>query len=110
MPGHRHIALQGFEAQAKGVAVAMMIRQGLAFWNYVAEPVPDAYLEICCALTRSAAPAAALRSLVPTRTLELGEVCTVPSGCKVPPNSPVSDVQLPWLFLFVRHFVDRLTE
>jgi hypothetical protein len=109
MPGHRHVALRGFEVRSGGVTVKMAVRQGVSFWDYVAQPVENAYLELCCALALSAAPEATAFVPESTRTLGLRDVVEVPPGCRVPSGAPIHQLQLPWLFLFVRHFVDVLT-
>jgi hypothetical protein len=90
----------------------MCVRQGIEFWGHIADPVPDAYLELCCALTAAASPRAALgQAPKATRTEQLLDVVDVPAiakAAKLP--GKMSAAQLPWLLLFVRHYVDDLTD
>lgn len=105
----RPLSKPGFIAEAQGIQIKMHVRQGIDFWGYIADPVKDAYLEICCALAKSAAPKASFNSPGELRTEQLLNVASNPNQFSVPYGSPISNEQLPWLFLFVRHFVDELT-
>ena len=110
--GRRPLAQPGFLAEKSGIRVRMCVRQGIEFWGHIADPVPDAYLELCCALTAAASPRAALgQAPKATRTEQLLDVVDVPAiakAAKLP--GKMSAAQLPWLLLFVRHYVDDLTD
>jgi hypothetical protein len=103
-------ARAGFEAQIQGITIKMNVKQGKTFWDYIAIPEPDAYLELCCALTLVAAQNAAPKTTPATHTIGLKEVSSVPAVYPLPANTPITQNQLPWLFLFIRHFVDQLTD
>jgi len=104
----RPVALAGgLQATLNGVTLTMRERQGIDLWDYVATPTPDVVMEISCALAKAAAPSAVLAP-APALTTS-GLVAAVAPGGLRPPPALLTDAQLPWLFLFLRHYVDELT-
>jgi hypothetical protein len=107
-------ALPEMVAGKGSLRLTMTVRHGVTLWDYLAAPVPDAVFELCCGLVGAAVRGdnneQAVVDVGHLRTEELAAVVRVPPNLVLPGNSPVSLPGLPWLFLFVRHFVDGLTE
>lgn len=109
--GSRVIALPRFVAEHEGLAIEVSTRQGVGLWNYIGEPVADCYVEVGCALTQASVKTPSLTAPTdPIVTEGLAEAVSVPQGFNLPNGSPITPEQLPWLFLFARHFVDELTD
>lgn len=99
----RPIADAFFTAVSGDKTLRVETMQGRALWAHVAG-TPDAFLQICWAMTKCL-NAAAVAAGGNYTTGEMREIVDFASRVNVP---NVTDAEKQWLVLFARHFVDAL--